>query len=425
MKFIGIRISLFLLLAQALLAQAASDQPQAALYLLNAVSGNGLTSNSPATVYRLDSSGQLQVAASLAEGEDQDGVDFVRADYDRRLVVVATPKTTPSRISVISMDQPSVVTRRPLGIAGRYPRFSSLSACLIEPKPGQMEIAQMLAAFKTDRSPSNPNPEIEHEFVATPLGLAGEPEVLPDSDEIRCRSGGYFGTASDHPANVYLEVKPNTSLQVNNGGAKFDLGFPAPASAKTTPTAVLEVKTDAAFVFTSQEEFTFEPSGLGASVHHVYSTASKGWNSLKLPGSDTSVRAFDKWLAFVVAERQPWAVPNGTGVIFYDPLRQRVSPGQAGRMLTNSRGSGDRFGDTRSWFPGTLLCYSIETGKLYRLETGQGDSEIVLIDGSDVYYRVNTSLYKGTIGSSAIDPGVRLANDPAIGNAHWAFLGSN
>jgi hypothetical protein len=431
MSIIPTRVISGLIVAQWMFAQTAIDSRSATvLYLLNAVSGNGLIFDSPATLYSVDTGGQVHLVDDVADGGSGNGIDFALADYDRRIIVVASPKTLPSRVSIISMDQPAAVVVKALGTATKYDRFSPSTACLIEPSVGGLFIAQVLIRTLVEASPAHPIPEMEQQLVATPLSSDGELQTLPENEKVRCRTSGYFGTAWDHPPYLPLAVRPNEDLSVYHNGRRLPVGLQAPPTAKQSLDGALEVKTDAATVFTSQEERVFDPAGLGTSVHHIYSNSAKHWNSLKVPGSDSSVRAFGKWLAFVVAERQAWAVPNATGIARYDPASERFSLGPAGRLLNKLPGHpeasvNDFFGASDKWFPGTLLCYSLETGRLYKLETGQGDSEILLIDGSDIYYRVNTSVFKGKIGAYQIEPGARIAEDPAIGNAHWAFLFSH
>ena len=83
----------------------------------------------------------------------------------------------------------------------------------------------------------------------------------------------------------------------------------------------------------------------------------------------------------------------------------------------------DLFFDSTEWFPGILLIYNGESRQLLRLDTGQGDSEVVLIDETDVYYRVNTTLYKVSITANGLGESLQLVQDPIIGNVHMAFRG--
>src|SRR5205823_12826817 len=74
-------------------------------------------------------------------------------------------------------------------------------------------------------------------------------------------------------------------------------------------------------------------------------------------------------------------------------------------------------------FTGRLHLYNIRSRQQYSMQTGQGDSEILLVDGNTVYYRVNDSLYRATIGQTAIGAPVKIVTDSSIQLAHWAFFG--
>jgi hypothetical protein len=76
-------------------------------------------------------------------------------------------------------------------------------------------------------------------------------------------------------------------------------------------------------------------------------------------------------------------------------------------------------------FPGELYLYNIQSHRKYTIKTGQGDSEILLVDGDTVYYRVrvNDTLYKARLGATAVDDPVKMATGSDVQLAHWAFLG--
>ena len=73
--------------------------------------------------------------------------------------------------------------------------------------------------------------------------------------------------------------------------------------------------------------------------------------------------------------------------------------------------------------PGTLFLYNAETKKKYTWDTGQGDSEVLLVDGETVYYRVDDELYKAPIGKNKIGSGQLLAKEDVVRDMHWAFMG--
>ena len=65
-------------------------------------------------------------------------------------------------------------------------------------------------------------------------------------------------------------------------------------------------------------------------------------------------------------------------------------------------------------YPGVLHLYDVETEKSYTITTRQADSEIVLVEGGSVYYRINNRLYSAPIlGTGTGDTGI---GDPAAGD---------
>jgi hypothetical protein len=54
-------------------------------------------------------------------------------------------------------------------------------------------------------------------------------------------------------------------------------------------------------------------------------------------------------------------------------------------------------------------------------QTGQGDSEILLVRGNSVIYRVNDILYSARIEGTTLGSPQLLAQDEAVPDMHWAF----
>jgi hypothetical protein len=81
-----------------------------------------------------------------------------------------------------------------------------------------------------------------------------------------------------------------------------------------------------------------------------------------------------------------------------------------------------RFAQSRAAFPGRLHIYDVETERTYTIETGQADSEVLLIEGGVVYYRASGRLYSAPITKTGLGGSKLLANDEAIREAHRAFF---
>lgn len=152
----------------------------------------------------------------------------------------------------------------------------------------------------------------------------------------------------------------------------------------------------------SDQQFP-DPTGLGYRIDYVYYRASRAWQTVRVPGSHSWARGTGSWLAYVVAE----------------PFHGMQSPGKEERRrseLTQGHSVDEIFLDT-------LFLYNSATGKSYQLDTGQGDSEPLLVSGDKLYYRVNDSIYMATIGAGAFHNSTLVATDSVLSQAHWAFMG--
>jgi len=399
-------------------------QGQNSIYVLNEMAGNGLMLRLPAVLYEIGlSNGQILSEMEVAPGGRRardKGLDFMLPDYERRIIALGAPAVTPNQLIVVSFDSPSAPVHLAAGVS--YDGVSVINHFISEGGAAHgLNITLAVAGGEGTR------------LLSVPV-LGGGASGLDAEIALKSqRLGGFFGTVWDHPGGIDVRVQDGANLFLQNGPKELvDLGVSSPRSVKMDPRHVparLYVKSDAALVVQSLGECEYSRDGLGSSIHRVYSNSTRTWRALNVPGSSTRVRSFGRWLAFVVSEAQPWAVPK-SNVIAFDPGVQRVSVGQAGRvlnLLATYRGEAaasmdDLFAESTDWFPGVLLLYDVQTGRLYRMETGQGDSEVVLIDGNDVYYRVNTSLYRAKIGADSVGSPALIVSDPAIGNVHCAFI---
>ena len=93
----------------------------------------------------------------------------------------------------------------------------------------------------------------------------------------------------------------------------------------------------------------------------------------------------------------------------------RTESGPSGPSLAES------FAASTSVFPGRLHVFDSRTGHSFTLTTNQGDSEILLIADGTVYYRVSDRIYRARLSATGFGPSQLVAQDPVIGDAHWAF----
>lgn len=80
------------------------------------------------------------------------------------------------------------------------------------------------------------------------------------------------------------------------------------------------------------------------------------------------------------------------------------------------------FMNAKDFFPGRLHLFDIETEKMFTINTKQGDSEILLVEGDTVYYRVNDRLYSAPIGDTGVGMPKQIGKDDVIRDVHYAFM---
>jgi hypothetical protein len=68
-----------------------------------------------------------------------------------------------------------------------------------------------------------------------------------------------------------------------------------------------------------------------------------------------------------------------------------------------------------------LFLWNEKTGEQYELDTGEADSEVVLVTGGTVVYRVNDSLFEAGFRGGKVLPPTLLASGRPVTGVHWVF----
>jgi len=156
-------------------------------------------------------------------------------------------------------------------------------------------------------------------------------------------------------------------------------------------------------------------------LHHVGTTltfrdlvlrkSDHTWHTLPFPTErPTYPRAFGKFIAATEYANPSQRNPSSAGKEEWKRGTREMNPGswmleQGGHVL-----------------PGRLHIYNIDTEKTFTIETKQGDSEVLLIDGGVVYWRAAAKLYSAPITESGIGQPTLLANDDVVLDTHYAFV---
>jgi hypothetical protein len=135
------------------------------------------------------------------------------------------------------------------------------------------------------------------------------------------------------------------------------------------------------------------------------------WHSINVPAGGSQARVFG-----------PWLVAQARGLQEeYSP-----SPGQSARRQQNSA-TGPAYDSVarglRLYQPGLIWLYHVPTRRKIVEETGQGDTEVLWVEGDKVLYRCDRILYEARIDGTSLKDKRKLIERDFIADVHWVFYG--
>lgn len=146
----------------------------------------------------------------------------------------------------------------------------------------------------------------------------------------------------------------------------------------------------------------------GARGLWIYKKASKNWSHLVVPGSASGFRLFGDRIATVVRDSVAEYLEQDADLF-----------GEWENMKIRELYRQDSYR-----YPGLLLIDDWKTGQRWQIETGHTDSEVLLIEGDVVYYRIHEKLMRGRLDKGgSVTEREMLAAAPEIAEMHWAFFG--
>jgi hypothetical protein len=228
--------------------------------------------------------------------------------------------------------------------------------------------------------------------------------------------------------NVYFR---NGRFLRDSRASASDIGIAPPADFAVVGNdrLILEINNDEMLVIGRYPQITSSAVTAANNTLLIYDKKKGMWRNRSLGNGGAAVRAFGSWVVTAHEElKRP--VVNGR-LSEAHPQSERESPGSAFRRnLVNSQSSDkvrvtidSRFQESPFYFPGELTLYNVDSQQEYTIKTDQGDTEILLIEGNAVYYRVNDTLYKAQIGQTKIENPQLIIRDDMVQLAHWAFIG--
>jgi len=163
---------------------------------------------------------------------------------------------------------------------------------------------------------------------------------------------------------------------------------------------------------------------LGTTYLQIYKAQYDRWDSARFAGMyDYALRHINDWIAGYEA----YSYSLG----YYQKMERYGAP-SGSRFRKNDTIYGipfdERIKQNKVYPEGRLFIYNIHTGKYIEweaIENGirQADSEVLYIEGEEVYYRINDKIYKSKIiNGNKIGKPELLVQDRRITEVHWLFL---
>lgn len=383
--------------------QSVEDQ----LYFITGVSSDKMDARFSCSLYRLEGA-QVKNVNDIVNQDA--GIDFIDIDYDAQRVVIGFPPVRPFGLSVLNMKSPGSTYGFSLPLPPQ-PEYAVVARYFVETQTQDFGLAERWFSAVGSEGGGAQARKADMLTVKWLFGSKRGSEILPGQKIRYCRWTGWSGTAVWTGGVMYVRAGRDGKLRQAGGDDSLEIPCPQALSSQLDKTFALAVN--------NSEVAVLQPEELGSPTLYVLSKAQGTWRSVSIPAG-LVVRSFGEWVAGIVVEQNR------------DNSRQ--SPGKEIRQMemvpaTQSNGRHinmnveNLFEQSAGYYPGKLFAYNAKTNKSYDIQTGQGDSEIILATNSFIYYRINDTLFRAAIEGSALGKGIRIAQDPRIIQAHWAFVG--
>jgi hypothetical protein len=144
----------------------------------------------------------------------------------------------------------------------------------------------------------------------------------------------------------------------------------------------------------------------------VHDRTQDRWKILRTDGNSSGFRLFSQWLTTIVGMWNPDHKPS--------PGRENERNSSTDR-LPNVQQEYATFSGRWNWKPGILVLQNLADGRKIRIETGQEDSEVLVIQEDAVLYRVNDTIYQAKIAGDQLKDPTIVVKDEDVPEIHWVF----
>lgn len=266
-------------------------------------------------------------------------------------------------------------------------------------------------------------PQMELLGVDLTGDTAGTRHSLPFENYRFARTEGFWAPVDLRNGYISMVAKDSKLLYIA-GVDSSELGVSLPSNAAPFLSAnfiTLDISNDDMVVLDLFKEKT-NSGQPETNTYEIYDKQSQTWHNAGFY-LGPSIRGFGPWIATEGFSERP-AGPHT------ELKNESDSPGAAFRQRKINPTAREReqlsvddlYQRVPYRFPGSLHLYNIRSRQNYTIQTNQGDSEILLVDGNTAYYRVNDTLYQASIGQASVGTPVKILSDTNVQMTHWAFF---
>lgn len=363
----------------------------------------------PSSIYKIDKSKKALVKVREVVSAEK-GTEFIRPYYEEGKIVIKTKYVSmelgisSSYFALIDLDNSMVANNFKI----TYPEiYSDVQDQLLSiPSKGLFLAAHV---FKDENN---------EKLLGMNLMTMKQEELSWDALKY-VKVSGIPGGAT--PGDVFVaSVKADGQIMINTTKGKIETDWKLPTLIKFKENEVvgIYVNNHEVLALSFSKSRVKKKEGLGYVPFHILDKKTNEWRTVQFTGGRTGVRGFGPWLAGYVADEERAVESPGK------EKRRKVSKFPSKEDMTASGTPVDwRFEDFRIFCPGILFIYNAQTQHNYTIETGQGDSEVLLVEGDTVYYRVNDEIFEAKIAKEKVEAGKLIAKDEVVPDIHWAFFG--
>lgn len=350
-----------------------------------------------AALYRVDpKTNKLTITKQIVA--DSDGVDFVRAD--RNLVAIGYPHIKPEHICILDVNSPE------LGKTVLLPEDGTITQNTIVEPPGN-GISELLQ-YTIPLKPYGIKTSLFDVVLQSPVDAKGT--IVASYSAVKLANAHVAGEIGG-PIEQWDGFKAhatNGAIIYDSSGSQVELIPSSPFQNSPREKVVSIMAANETYIVIARDEDALTHHD--SIVRYIYNRREGRWSQISIPGNMSRIRLFGDWLAVVQAQSD----------VVYSSQIVEVPV----RLATSGLSLVDRLYEQLmppTTFPGKLLLIRLSDNKRLEIDTKRRDSEILLVNGREVLYRVDDTVFTCNLQNGRLLPATPVATDTAVPEIHWAF----